>query len=269
MLCVIATAASYTIGIPADRVIEMLPLPKVSALPGQPAAVLGAATLRGQWSPVVGLRQVFGMPSRQEEYAELVRTLDARKKDHVLWVAELEASIRERRPFSMTTDAHKCAFGRWYDAFSTENLDLAAHLRLFKDPHEAIHGLADRVLAMAQAGQQKQAIEVIVHARKNTLARLLELFDDAAGVATQASQAIGVVVSTPQTPVVLSVDAVRSLEDLDVSAQPPSQSTDDSPEPAGVIGLAQAEDGGAILVLDVDVVTISALAHHTGETNAA
>lgn len=252
MLCVIAKVESYVVGIPAGQVIEMLPLPAISPLPGQQSPIMGACTWREKWRPVVSMRAAFDCPTSAQELDDLSSQLAQRKKDHINWIAELESSVRQQRPFTLATDPHKCAFGRWFDSFETENLDLAAHVRLFDDPHRAIHGLAHRVVNLCNEGRTDQALQVIDAARTTTLARLLELFDATPAVARAASRQIGVVLATASEHIILAVDSVRSLYELEVS--PVDSSGPLPPSQLGVVALAKLEGEGAVLILDPEAI---------------
>jgi hypothetical protein len=50
-----------------------------------------------------------------------------REQDHRNWLAELEACVREHRPFGMARDPHQCKFGLWYDRYKTEDRRLKTH----------------------------------------------------------------------------------------------------------------------------------------------
>jgi purine-binding chemotaxis protein CheW len=84
----------------------------------------------------------MGLTSAVEETESFCALMQQREQDHRNWLNELEASSR---PFTLATDPHQCAFGKWYDKFKAENAWVAALLKKFDVPHRQIHGMAIRV----------------------------------------------------------------------------------------------------------------------------
>lgn len=119
----------------------MLSTPEVRSVPQAAAAVRGLILLRNTTLPLVDLRTLFGLPTMASEAQAFVSMFEQREEDHRRWLNELESSVRENRPFTLTTDPYACAFGRWYDTFKTSNLLLEAVLNRFDGPHKRIHAL--------------------------------------------------------------------------------------------------------------------------------
>jgi hypothetical protein len=97
----------------------MLKMPEVSEVPGA-HSIRGGINLRGRFCAMMQLRE----------------------QDHRKWLLELEASVQEHRSFLMTTDPHKCAFGKWYDNYHADNAWVAALLKKVDGPHRQIHAVA-------------------------------------------------------------------------------------------------------------------------------
>ena len=81
------------------------------------------------------LRVRLGMIPLKKEIDDLVDLMKQREQDHRKWLEELESSVRQQREFKLATDPHKCAFGKWYDTFTTDNLTLGHALKKFDQPH--------------------------------------------------------------------------------------------------------------------------------------
>jgi hypothetical protein len=141
---VIVRAGEGLYAIPALSVQTMVMMPNVVAVPNMPHHVRGVINLRGQVLPLTDLRIRCGMEPLSKHIEQLCTLLEQREQDHKNWLAELEKSVTERRAFSLTTDPHKCAFGKWYDNFHSNDLILAMLLKNFDDPHKAIHAIAQR-----------------------------------------------------------------------------------------------------------------------------
>src|SRR5690349_21738071 len=120
----------------------MVIAPAPVRLPDTAEWVRGVLEIRDQVVPLMDLRKRMGMQSSVEEIEEFCALMQQREQDHRDWLAELEASVRENRPFRLTTDPHQCKFGKWYDAYQPPNLTVEGLLKKFDAPHRAIHRLA-------------------------------------------------------------------------------------------------------------------------------
>ncbi len=154
---------------------------------GAESKINGFLTHQGSVIPIKDLRLALGLPSMAEETSEVIRILDARKQDHIDWIDELEASVREGRAFGLTTDPHACKFGKWYDAvtscpesinkFTNGNGTLDGILHAFDEPHTHIHALAKAVGELVADGKQEEAIRIIDRTRNGDLQTMIKLFD--------------------------------------------------------------------------------------------
>lgn len=213
----------HLVGIPADQVQEMFVLSDVRKPPGLPAYQRGVARLRGAALPAVDLRVCLGHPSAEAELADLLQLLRDREQDHRSWLAELDASVREKRPFKLATDPHRCKFGLWYYAFKTDDAVLRGELSRFEQPHAEIHGLAVEVEALKARGDHEGALQVVERGRRGQLALLIELFERTRKVIQEQQREVGVLVRLAGRAAVLVVDraeAVAELEELGAADDP-------------------------------------------------
>jgi chemotaxis signal transduction protein len=193
---------------------EMLRTPSVTKVPGGAAAERGVIELRGRIMKLIDLRRRIGMRPLAEELSEFESMFLQLKADHIRWLEELEACIRENRDFRLATDPHKCNFGRWYDRFRTNNDLLAKHLPRFEAPHNAIHQTAAEALAIAGAEGPDQALSLIAKKRKTCLADVIRLFDQVIGLLHETNTEIAVVISSNGKPLAITVDRVLAVERL-------------------------------------------------------
>lgn len=133
----------------------------------------------GQPVPVLDFADWTGGKAVYRANQELIGILEQREKDHIDWVDALETSLRSGTAFTRPRDPQQCAFGKWYETFTTEDDMLAELMREFDEPHRRIHALADRLLAVKEQQGQQAALEILQHERHFTLERLKELFADA------------------------------------------------------------------------------------------
>jgi purine-binding chemotaxis protein CheW len=164
------------VAVPCAHVRRLMPLGALRKPPRLHRFVRGWVDVDGATLPAVDLRRAFDRRGRDEELRDLVTTLEARREDHVRWLRELEASVRERRPFTLQTDPTKCAFGKWYAAFQANDPLLRVKLLAFDRPHRRIHALAHEAFGLVENGQGDRALALIDAARERDLAELLRLF---------------------------------------------------------------------------------------------
>ncbi len=161
---------------PVSKVQSILTMPPVTVVPQLPEHMRGTINFRGKVVPLLDLRCRLGLRSLRTEADELIKLLVQREQDHINWLKELESSVQEKRPFKLTTDPHKCAFGKWYDSFRTENQEIAFHLKKFDDPHKAIHAIADKVSRHVGLSDYEAAEALIRKTRDTELALMIRLF---------------------------------------------------------------------------------------------
>ena len=253
---VIFTLKGSLMAISAENVQSMVSAPEAAAVPYTPPYVRGVINLRGVVVPLVDLRTRLGMPSFLTEIEDFCSLMDQREQDHRNWLKELEASVREKREFSLATDPHKCAFGKWYDNYKPESYTLSTILRQFDAPHRRIHGIAEKVLECERQGNTDAAMQIIDECRDNELAAMIKLFDRAKKVYRANSNEVSIVVEKGSSLVAMAVDTIESVEHF------AEDSIEDAPETFG--GDAETEfvlhtgrrkkDEAVVLVLDTEKV---------------
>ena len=214
MAWAIIQAKNQTFGVATRDLREMVIMPEVSEVPNTGEHVRGVINLRGRVLPLIDLRKRIGLASLAEENAAFVAMLEQREKDHHKWLDELEASVRERREFRLTTDPHKCAFGKWYDTYKPESTLVAMHLKKFDQPHKQIHAVAVEIAKLEAEGQIDQAHALIEETRTGTLARLVTLFGELRSLARESSREIALIVEDDGKSFAISADSALSVEKL-------------------------------------------------------
>jgi chemotaxis signal transduction protein len=199
-------------GIESSSVQEMLKLARTTVVPKATPEIRGVITLRNRAIPVVDLRVLLGMPSLGEDADKLNALLVQRAGDHRRWLAELEASVKENRPFTLTLDPHQCAFGKWYDSFKPTSVVLESHLKRFDQPHRQIHALGRTVADMVKAGRIDEAHALITQAHSGTLAMLMQLFDETPKILAEMNREMMIVLRNDHCVVSVTADAVESVE---------------------------------------------------------
>lgn len=256
-LCIVVVAADQSLAIGVEAVREMVVVPGITKMPQAPQYVLGVTNLRGKVLPIIDLRARLGLKTHGQQRREFIELMNQRQQDHQNWLRELESSVREHREFKLATDHHKCAFGKWYDAYNFSNsfnrsLNLDGALRKFNEPHTKIHAIAGQVLGLAHQGDFDGAYGIIERTRNTTLAEMLEIFNEVRALATDIQREIVVVLGLEGQVLGVTVDVVESVEKI----------VWDSERSIGELGLGlddrlisaigrRNRDGGLILMLDI------------------
>jgi chemotaxis signal transduction protein len=211
---VLARVGESLLAVESSWVREMLVVPPTTSVPMADATVRGMFTLRDEVVPVVDLRKLLGSPSAADENQALLDLFAQRAEDHRRWVAELEASVREARPFKLTLDPHGCAFGKWYDNYRAPNVVLESHMKRFDAPHKEIHALGAKVADLVRTGTTAEALQVIEACHRTVLANLLQLFDDTPRVLAETNREIVLVLRGARRRLGVTADTVESVEPL-------------------------------------------------------
>ncbi|MGE5621334.1 MAG: chemotaxis protein CheW [archaeon] len=222
---VICGVKKQLIGISCSFVRELVILPEITRLPDMPSTVRGVFNNRGSIVPVVDLRSRLSMESSQKELNDLIELLHQREQDHKNWINELEASTREKRPFKLTTDPHKCAFGKWYDSFKTANYILSVQLEKFDAPHKMIHSIAVTVEKLKAEERLDEAFKIIEAARNNELQMLIKYFEETRQLLKRTNREMAVITEIEGVNSAIAVDRVESVEPMDAGRMeaPPTE----------------------------------------------
>lgn len=208
---------------------EIVTIPPVTRLPQAPPEIRGVINLRGQIVRLLDLRVKLGLGPLRAELDTLVQLLRDREQDHRNWLTELEACVRERRPFTMARDPHRCKFGLWYDRFRAEDRLLRMTLPAMDAPHKAIHATADLVLKRAEAGDFAGALHVIAARRNQELAALVKLFEESRRVLVEGRHEVAVVLASGQERLAFAADLVEAVEHIPQERIEPAPAALDGP----------------------------------------
>ncbi len=201
----------------SNYIREMVVMPKIASVPQTPSYIRGVINLRGQVMPVIDLRARLGMTSLVDETEDLINLLNQREQDHKNWIAELESSVKERREFKLATDPHKCAFGKWYDNFTSESRILKNCLMKFDEPHKRIHAIAIEVKKLEGMEDFDSAYSIIERTKQGDLAEMIFLFSEARDLLREYNREIALVLEWQKKTMAAAVDSVETVEKLSKS----------------------------------------------------
>lgn len=197
----------------------IMELPKYTAVPDAPPYITGIFPLRGGSVTLFNLRAALKLPALTEEFAEFTSMLDARKQDHVNWVAALERSIETGERFTLATDPHQCKLGKWYDAFQTDSTELASHLARMEEPHRMLHETAARVAECRDTGDLEAAASckrrALEEVHGSYMPKVLSVLEEAKEIFRVREFHEMVLVLSGDTSLGLLVDEVISVETVE------------------------------------------------------
>jgi purine-binding chemotaxis protein CheW len=221
-----AVAARHIEQLFARRELDLHKLPLMSE------HTVGVAYIRGRAIEVRDVRTSLGLPPLGNDIDELLDLLEQRERDHVRWLAELEASVRERREFRLATDPHKCKFGLWYDKimcdpaalaeFTGGDIELTSILEQFDTPHQKIHGIAKQTFDLLATGESAEALKLLETTRHNELDAMVRLFRRCRQLICDLRNGLVLVLNIEGSLFGITADAIKrvatfSQSDIDVS----------------------------------------------------
>ncbi|MEE9430863.1 MAG: chemotaxis protein CheW [Melioribacteraceae bacterium] len=200
--------------VPSTYAQAIIQLPEVTELPNTSETVRGIIRHRDEIYNLIDFRKAISYRSIKDEIDEFSAMIDQRETDHIKWLDELEASIIENRPFELTTDPHKCAFGKWYDTYTSENYFIQEVLKDFDAPHRTIHGIAQKIEHLKVSNDIEAAQDVIKETRHLELSKMKELFTKIKeAVKTSLTERV-ILFNRNNNKFAIAVDQIEAVEDL-------------------------------------------------------
>jgi len=246
---VLVDVASLVYAIPCSCVLSLEQLSKVTPLPTSPAEVRGVVNFRGKIIELLDTRILFNSKSIVDEVREFSELMDCMKEAHLTWVHTLEDSILTDKEFTLTTDPHQCAFGKWYDNYKTNDSVLKFELAKFDNPHKAIHQLGIDAVEMQKKGNKEGASNLINSTKATGLQQMIGLFESIKEAYAKSRREILVVLGeTEQNAISVSVDEIVAIEHI-------FEVDEDLINNAGantdyITGVAKRKNGSVIYILN-------------------
>lgn len=240
--------------ISAECVLSMVVVSKPSTIFSAPTHIRGVIDLRGAIVPLIDLRVRLSMPSFLSEIEAFCSLMDQREQDHRRWLQELEDSVREQRQFTLATDPHQCAFGKWYDSYKPTSYTLANLLKQFEAPHQVIHSIAEKVCVLEKKGDTAGAHKVIAECHDKELALMITLFGQAKQYYRNQSREIAIVLKHQGKLVAMVVDSIESVEHFEegsLAEAPPTSAAMEEPRFV-TLTARRKHNGSMVLILDAE-----------------
>ncbi len=183
---------------------------------------------QGKTVPVYDFAGLMGCEAVYIKNLQLMDILNARQKDHVDWVDELESCLRTGSDFTLATDPKKCEFGQWYGDFKADDELLKDILSDFDKPHQRIHALAAELIALRDESGLDKALAVLEYERGRTLAKLVSLFTTARERLESITRPILLYIDTGHKMIALRLNAISDIMTYGRDAFTTQQDVDDN-----------------------------------------
>lgn len=211
---------------------------------------------RGNVIPIINLRAALGLKTLEEEQNAFEEMLEQRKNDHIHWVQEMERCMNEEDTFHLATDPHKCAFGKWYDSYHTDNQSISFHLRKIDEPHRNLHHTAHLAFECPQncdeCERDKCLFDQLKEDAHTYMNIVVTLLDEAKTIFRENARTMCITIKDKNNSLLgLLVDEVLAVEPLAVKDLPASCMNTSGPQVLSHIGEKQGSDS-TFLVLNMD-----------------
>lgn len=192
---------------------------EIAGMPEAPSYVRGLVNLRDGCIPVVDLRSVLNMQTLEEEIRLFENMLEERKQDHQKWASELIRCINQKESFTLTSDPHQCAFGKWYDSYKTENPMVQFHLKKIDEPHKKLHNMVVHLHHALDIPNEEERVKALDDIQKQLqdeiLPTMLRLLDETKQVMGESVREMMLVLDDGKKQGGIAVDEVLRVEHLE------------------------------------------------------
>lgn len=199
-----------------ESVLSLMQIPEITKLPKVPKEVRGVIDFRSRSIQLIDTRILLSLKSIEEDIKDFDAMIDQRYKDHLNWLETLEKCVKDDVEFTLTTDPHKCAFGKWYDSYHLDdaNIMFSSVFAKFDEPHKAIHQIGIKARELVESGRKNEAFDLIDSVRNTTLKLMINLFDELKNAYKESRRETVIVLGEENKCVGLSVDQIVAIEHL-------------------------------------------------------
>ena len=213
MPSIVFRAKGILFSIPSINAQSIIQMPEITKIPDTPTEIRGIIKHRNEIYNLIDFRKKLSFKSLHEELEEFKIMIDQREHDHINWLQELQNSVDEDRSFKLTTDPHKCAFGKWYDNFKTDNFFINDVLKKFDRPHQIIHGIAQKIEKLKEQNNFEEAHSLIKVTREQELSQMKILFSKIKET-IQIHSTERVILFNGRSKFAIAVDQIESVEEI-------------------------------------------------------
>lgn len=241
-------------GISCDIVLSLNQVPEITHLPAAPKEIRGVIKFRTKLIQLIDTRLLLNRKSIAEEIVDFNTMMDQRYQDHLNWLDTLERDVKGNVEFKLTTDPHKCAFGKWYDSYNMDNASImfSSAFAKFDEPHKAIHQIGITAKTLIESGRKDDAVALINSVKETELKQMIHLFSEIKIAYKESRRETVVVLGDENKSIGISVDQITSIENL--SDFDENFIKDSLTNTEYLSGVAKRKDGSVVLLLNDEYV---------------
>lgn len=247
---VLLNIAGITYGISCELVLSLRPIDIITPLPDAPPEIRGVIDFRDKIIELIDIQKILGLPNSEDKIKSFYEIMDARRQDHINWLKTLQNCVENVTEFTLTTDPHKCAFGKWYDSYNVDNANILflSAFSSFDKPHKAIHEIGIKAEQLIKAGKRQEALELIKATKNNELQQMMCLFDEIKRAYKESNREIVVVIGNNKNIISIAVDSILAIEYLKETDE--ELIRDSMTSSKYLNGFAKRKDGSLVILLN-------------------
>lgn len=214
---VLLNIAETVYAISCNFVLSLNQLPKVTPLPKSPKEVRGIINFRGRLIQLFDTRALLNLKTVEDEVNEFCDMMDKRRGEHLNWLSTLEKCVTDDVEFTLTTDPHQCAFGKWYDSYNNKNQNIMflSAFSNFNKPHKAIHQIGITAKELLDKKNKEAAIQLINSTKESELKQMMHLFEEIKEAFKESKREIILVLGKNEEHCIgISVDDIVAIEHI-------------------------------------------------------
>jgi len=119
--------------------------------------------------------KLIGSQNHHQTMKKLSSELDEFEQFHTDWMANLENSLKNNTPFTLSSDPKKCLFGDWLSNNQTDNEELKETLQRLNEPHEKLHYFANKIKEINE-NDHEEALKIFEQEHLSISSNLNHLF---------------------------------------------------------------------------------------------
>lgn len=235
-----------------ENVLSLYQVDKITSLPKSPNEIRGVVKFRDQIIQLVDIRKILNVKGIDEDIREFEELMEARRNDHIKWLNTLDDCVKNEKEFTLTTNPHKCAFGKWYDTYRSNNTNLMFLMTFarFNNPHLEIHAIGDKAKELIDKNDRKGAIALVEATRNTVLMKMMMLFDEIKQAYRESKREILVIIGDTTRSIGIAVDEIVAIEHLSELDEDMLKSTITKTE--YLMGTGKRKDDSVVFLLNDD-----------------
>lgn len=195
----------------SSEFVDSISVPEqIIPLPDSPPHCMGITYSNSKLISLVDLRSLFGLGTLHEDFLNFA----SMRQKHLDWVEQLEYCTARGLKFTLPTDPHACAFGKWYDSYHTDQEHLRFILTRVSGPHARLHQCALEIDRLRAAGEESSVKEELEKAKRICKEEVIPLLDKLIEAYREVNKGMAIVIRGGNG-LALYVDEVSGLLDVD------------------------------------------------------